>query len=105
MDNSDVLNARSFRTGRSSCGGGIGSSVRSCQDKEREKREKEREREREGSVSFKRERVLRKREACDWKEGRKEGNEVREGREVVDMDGWIRVDGHMGEHFRGTGGR
>jgi len=34
-------------------------------------------------------RDLRKREACDWKEGRKEGNEVREGREVK----WIWMDG------------
>ena len=60
------------------------------------KREKERKRERkrEGSVFLKR-RDLRKREACDWKEGRKEGNEVREGREVrwiwMDGSGWMDI--------------
>lgn len=71
------------------------------------KREKVRKREKEKRISFfLKDSNLRKREACDWKEGRKEGNEIREGtRGQVDMDGWIRVDGHMGEHFGGTGGR
>lgn len=103
MDNSDALDVRIFRTGHSSCGGGIGSSVRSCQDKE-----KEREKEKRISV-FEKENDLKEKggPAIGRKEGRKEGNEVRAGREVrwTWMDGWIWVDGHMGEHFRGTGGR
>lgn len=70
------------------------------------KRKREKEKEKRISI-FEKESDLRKREVCDWKEGRKEGNEVREGQEVrwTWMDGWIWVDGHMGEHFRGTGGR
>jgi len=38
-------------------------------------------------------------------EGRKERRKrgTRGTRDQMDMDGW--VDGHMGEHFRGTGGR
>jgi len=91
--NNSTLNVRIFRTGHSSYGGGIGSSVRSCQDKERE-REKKREKERRICFFLKR-RDLRKREACDWKEGRKEGNEVREGREVrwiwMDGSGWMDI--------------
>jgi len=104
VNNSKALDVRIFQTGCSSCGGGIGSSVRSCQEKEIE-REREREREREKDQFFEKESDLRKREVCDWKEGRKEGNEVREGREVrwtwMDGSGWM----DMGEHFRGTGGR
>lgn len=67
MNNSDALNVRIFRTGHSSCGGGIGSSVRSCQDKE-----KEREKEKRISI-FEKESDLRKREAAiGRKEGKKE---------------------------------
>jgi hypothetical protein len=76
--------------------------MRSCQDKERERERKKRER----KIFFLRS-DLRKKEACDWKEGRKERRKrgTRGTRGQMDMDGWIWVNGHMGEHFRGTGGR
>ncbi|TGZ54183.1 hypothetical protein DBV15_02421 [Temnothorax longispinosus] len=72
VNNSKALDVRIFQTGCSSCGGGIGSSVRSFRLEGR-------------------------------KERRKRGTRGTRGQ--VDMDGWIWVDGHMGEHFRGTGGR
>lgn len=90
MDNSDTLNVRIFRIGRSSCGGGIGSRV--C-GYVRIKRERKREkREREKNQFFVKERDLRKREACDWKEGKKETRYARDersgGHGWMDPGGW-----------------
>lgn len=99
-----VLNVREFfEPGAAACGGGIGSSVRSCQDREIEKeREIDRERNRKGLVF----QVKRFQEKEVTARGRKaEGNEdVKDERTGGWMDGWIGwMD--MGEHFRGTGGR
>jgi hypothetical protein len=78
-------------------------------ERERERKRKRKKKGGDGkrSVCFLKERERFKEKGGLRLEGRKERRKrgTRGTRGQVDMDEWIRVDGHMGEHFRGTGGR